>query len=152
MRTTPLHTTPERSALMRRVKRHGTAPELTVRRLLYRMGARYRIGVRSLPGSPDIANKQKKRAIFVHGCFWHAHQDCPKATLPTRNRSFWQEKFTANRDRDARKVAALVLLGYDILTIWECELSDTQSVTTRLQSFWFNSFTTATRRRNDRIS
>lgn len=89
---------------MRRVRRANTEPEQIVRRVLWDIGARYRLQVSDLPGSPDIANKTRHLAIFVHGCFWHFHEECGRGTIPTRNHEFWAEKFHANRARDRRKV------------------------------------------------
>src|SRR5688500_542986 len=85
-----------------RIRQADTAPEQTVRRALWALGLRFRRANRDLPGSPDIANRTAHWAVFVHGCFWHAHTGCSKATVPKRNRQFWLEKFAANRARDAR--------------------------------------------------
>ena len=136
--TESLVTTPDRSALMRRVRQQGTAAELAVRRLLHGTGARYRVNVRSLPGSPDIANNTRRRAVFVHGCFWHGHTGCRQGTLPKRNREFWRKKLAANQARDIRTVTALEELGYKTLTVWECELADRKALTSRLAGFWFD--------------
>ena len=136
--TEPLVTTPDRSSLMRRVKQQGTAAEMAVRRLLYSTGARYRVNVRSLPGSPDIANAGRRRALFVHGCFWHGHTGCRRATVPKRNREFWRKKFAANHARDLRTVAALEARGYKTLTVWECELKDLEALKSKLMCFWFD--------------
>ena len=133
-----LVTTPDRSSLMRRVRQQGTAAEMAVRRLLHGAGARYRVNVRALPGSPDIANNSRRRAVFVHGCFWHGHTGCRRATLPKRNREFWRKKFAANHARDVRTVAALEELGYKTLTVWECELEDLEALKSKLMCFWFD--------------
>src|SRR5262245_35265008 len=116
-----VRTTPQRSALMSRVRRKGTANELIVRRILHSVGGRFRVNRRSLPGSPDISSVRRRKAIFVNGCFWHAHRDCPKATLPKNNADFWRTKFAANVERDSRKIAELRQLRYDVLVVWECE-------------------------------
>lgn len=87
----------------------------------YSLGHRFRIHNRDLPGSPDIANRTRKWAIFVHGCFWHRHNGCPRTTTPKRNRAFWVEKFEANRARDRRVRAALRRDGYRTVVVWECE-------------------------------
>lgn len=130
------HVDPARSRLMSRVRQQGTDPEIFVRSVLWSMGGRYRVNDRSLPGSPDISNKTRRKVVFVHGCFWHAHQGCRRATLPKRNRRFWQAKFEANRERDRRKEYRLREMGFDILVIWECELErDWLEGTLRL--FWF---------------
>lgn len=131
-----LTTTDARSSLMRRVRQQDTAAEFVVRKLLWSLGARYRVNVKGLPGRPDIANKKKRRAIFVHGCYWHHHEGCSRAGLPKRNRAFWRAKFVRNRDRDMRTEADLRLAGYDVLVIWECELADEPSLLHRLDKFW----------------
>lgn len=112
---------PERSALMRRVRQKRTTAEDLVAAALRDHGIAYRRNVRSLPGSPDFANKRRGWAIFVNGCFWHHHKGCKRATVPTRNREFWLEKFAANRKRDAAKVRALRRMGFRPYIVWECE-------------------------------
>jgi DNA mismatch endonuclease, patch repair protein len=114
-------TTAETSARMARVRRTGTAPEVQVRRYLSSLGIRYRTRNRDLPGAPDLANRSKKWALFVHGCFWHQHEQCKSATMPKTNQSFWRAKFTANRIRDARACQLLDKMGYSVKTIWECQ-------------------------------
>lgn len=99
-----------------------------MRRALHRLGHRFRLDNRDLPGSPDIANRKRRWAVFVHGCYWHAHEGCPRHTIPKRNREFWQEKFRTNRERDERAVAQLEARGYEVVTIWECQLEDTANV------------------------
>jgi DNA mismatch endonuclease Vsr len=88
--------------------------------------AAYRLNVRSLPGSPDFANKRRKWAIFVHGCFWHQHTGCRRATVPKTNAEFWLEKFRRNRERDATAIHALRRLGFRVGVIWECEIRDVE--------------------------
>ena len=100
--------------------------------MLWRMGLRYRTCVKSLPGSPDIANQRQRWAIFVHGCFWHGHAGCRLATLPKQNRAWWVEKFAANRARDARKCALLRRAGLKVLTVWQCELKSPDKLGRRL--------------------
>jgi len=134
---TGVRTTPERSALMSRVRQKGTANELVVRQALHSVGGRFRINRRALPGSPDISSERRRKAIFVNGCFWHAHRDCSKATVPKRNRRFWREKLAANVERDARKVAELKRLRFAVLVVWECELSNVAALRARLKRFWF---------------
>lgn len=113
---------------MGRVRQRKTAAELAVARALRELGVAYRLNVRSLPGSPDFANKRRRWVIFVHGCFWHQHTGCPKATVPTRNREFWTEKFAMNRRRDAAAIRCLRRLGYAVLLVWECETKDNQAL------------------------
>lgn len=121
---------------MRRVRRSGTKPEQVVRAALTSIGARYRLNVRALPGSPDIANKSRSKAIFVHGCFWHYHDRCARGRIPRRNREFWREKLIRNRERDEAKLQALRELGFDVLVVWECDL--TEVLPERLEEFWFD--------------
>jgi DNA mismatch endonuclease, patch repair protein len=93
-----------------------------VRGVLRELGLSYRLKNRDLPGSPDVANRRAGWAVFVHGCFWHRHTGCVKATVPKRNRAFWLAKLVANRRRDTRAVRTLRRLGYHTVTVWECEL------------------------------
>src|SRR6478735_3115864 len=116
-----LVTDPGRRALMQRVRRSGTPAEENVAACCRKLGLAYRRNPRSLPGSPDLANKSCRWAIFVNGCFWHHHTGCVKGTMPKRNRNFWREKFAANRLRDAAKVRALRAAGYRVVIVWECE-------------------------------
>jgi DNA mismatch endonuclease, patch repair protein len=123
-----------RSNLMRRVRQKGTAAEGRVAQILSGFGLRYRRNVRSLPGSPDFANKSRKWAVFVNGCFWHHHSGCPRATVPKRNRNFWAEKFRANKSRDADKIDRLHRQGFRVMTVWECEL-DGRTLGRRIAKF-----------------
>lgn len=123
-----VRTDPARSALMKRIRRIGTAPEDAVAAILSKLGIRTRRNVGGLPGTPDFANKRRRFAIFVHGCFWHGHQGCRLAKTPRRNREFWITKLSANRERDHRKVRALEALGFRVVTVWQCEI---QSVATQ---------------------
>jgi DNA mismatch endonuclease, patch repair protein len=107
------------SARMGLVRQKGTQPELVVRRALSALGLRFRLSNRDLPGSPDIANRTQRWAVFVHGCFWHRH-GCKATTTPTRNREFWQAKFQRNVERDRRTAEALRAKGYTVVVIWEC--------------------------------
>ncbi len=134
MKACPIPST--RSALMKRVRRSGTDLEMLVRRALTAVGARYRLNVKSLPGSPDIANQKLKKAIFVNGCFWHHHEDCGRGIIPKQNRLFWREKLERNVERDRRKIIQLNELGFEVLTLWECELKNSQALKQRLSEFW----------------
>jgi len=121
---TDVFTPEKRSAIMRRVKGRDTAPELKVRRLLWRMGARYRLQRKDLPGKPDIVLSGRKLAIFVHGCFWHGH-DCARGSrVPKANRDYWLGKVARNRARDAEARAKLEAMGWRVLVVWECSLKD----------------------------
>ena len=113
-------------ATSRRLARFGhetSGPERLVRRLLSSAGLRFRTQNRDLPGSPDVANRSKQWAVFVHGCYWHHHVGCRRATVPTRNRAFWLAKFRDNRRRDRRVVSQLEAAGFTVAVIWECELA-----------------------------
>lgn len=127
-----LSTNPVRSALMKRVRRSGTPAELIVCRACRALGISYRRNVRTLPGSPDLANKSGRWAIFVNGCYWHHHTSCDRATMPKRNHEFWSEKFKANRRRDAAKIRQLRAQGYKTLLIWECAVDDEARLRKRL--------------------
>jgi DNA mismatch endonuclease Vsr len=115
---------PEISERMKSLKKSGTSIELEVGKILWANGLRYRKNVKGLPGRPDFANKNGQWAIFVNGCFWHHHTGCVRATIPKSNRDFWEEKFAANRARDAHAIRKLRKAGYLVKTIWECERSN----------------------------
>lgn len=119
---------------MKSVGTKNTGPELIVRRLLHRLGYRYRLHPKHLPGRPDIAFIGHKKAIFVHGCFWHGHE-CQKGRAPKSKLDYWGPKLIANRERDARKEAELRSLGWEVVTVWQCELTDEEELETRLTAF-----------------
>ena len=125
----------DRSRLMSRIRGRDTGPERAVRRLLTDLGYRYRLQYRRLPGRPDIAFPGRRKAIWVHGCFWHQHPGCPKATLPKSRPEFWIPKLDGNRRRDRAVQAEAAKLGWDTLVVWECELRDPGSVAERLAQF-----------------
>ena len=122
----------KRSAVMRRVRGRDTTPEMTVRRALTRLGARYRLHRKDLPGNPDVVLPGRKLALFVHGCFWHGHDCARGARVPKQNRDYWVAKVERNRQRDARSRAALEALGWRVETIWECELKAAEALDARL--------------------
>jgi DNA mismatch endonuclease (patch repair protein) len=128
-----------RSENMRRIRSKNTAPELAVRQLLRGLGfTGYRIHRKELPGKPDVAFIGRKKAILIHGCFWHGH-DCKEGRRePKSNRSYWLPKIERNRQRDAQHLAELVRLGWSVLTVWECELRDTTALSLRLAAFIAN--------------
>lgn len=112
-----------RSRVMARIRGKHTRPELLVRRFLWANGFRYRLHVRTLPGTPDIVLPAYRTVIFVHGCFWHGHPGCKDNRMPQTNAAFWEKKLHNNVARDAVQVAALQRLGWQVLTVWECELA-----------------------------
>lgn len=116
------------------VKSQDTAPEVTVRRLLHGMGYRFRLHRRDLPGKPDIVLPKHRTVIFVHGCYWHRHPDCPLAQNPTTNVQFWRSKFRRNVERDAQVQAELAGLGWRVVVVWSCETRDTERLTERLRT------------------
>jgi len=124
----------KRSAVMRRVKAKGTAPERAVRKALTRLGARYRLHRKDLPGNPDIVLPGRRLALFVHGCFWHGHDCFRGARVPKQNRDYWVAKVGRNRDRDAKHREALAAAGWRVETIWECELKDAAALEARLRA------------------
>ena len=127
--------TPEqRRRIMQAVGSKHTGPELVVRQLLHAMGYRYRLHRRDLPGRPDIAFISRRKAIFVHGCFWHGH-DCPKGRLPKSRLEYWKPKLDENRKRDRTKKEQLETLGWSVLTVWQCETRDPDVLAKRLQDF-----------------
>lgn len=130
--------TPERrSENMRRIKSKDMKPELAVRRLVHSLGYRYRLHRKDLPGKPDLVFGPRKKVIFVHGCFWHGHEreGCLDARRPKSNTNYWNPKLTRNKERDAERVAALEASGWQVLTIWECEVRNEKQLVTRVKNF-----------------
>lgn len=127
----------ERSERMGRVRSKDTKPEMKVRRLVHGMGYRYRLHRRDLPGCPDLVFPRLRKAIFVHGCFWHRHPDpeCKLARLPKSRLDFWWPKLEGNRRRDEANQAALLALGWRFLVIWECETKKTQYLVIKIKNF-----------------
>lgn len=115
------HTKEERSHNMSRIRSSNTKPEEALRKALFAKGLRYRKNVRSLPGCPDIVLAKYRTVIFVNGCFWHKH-DCPRFVWPSSNQEYWIPKINNNIERDKRNVQALSDLGWNVITVWECEL------------------------------
>lgn len=125
----------KRSAIMSLVRSKNTKPELLVRSLLQRMGYRFRLHRKDLPGSPDMVLPKYRTAIFVHGCFWHQHPGCKKATLPNQNAEFWREKFERNVRRDENAQRRLREMGWRLLVLWECEVKrDADALPARLKA------------------
>ena len=124
-----------RSELMEGIRGHNTAPEMTVRRIAHRMGLRFRLHRKDLPGRPDLVLSKHRIAVFAHGCFWHRHEGCRDASTPKSRVAFWTTKFEANVVRDVRQQAALRALGWQVLVIWQCETRDEAVVEYRLAVF-----------------
>ena len=125
----------ERSERMALIRSRDTKPELAVRSLVHGMGYRYRLHSKDLPGHPDLILKSRLKVIFVHGCFWHLHRNCPKCRLPKSNRDYWKPKLERNTARDKRVSRQLRNRGWRSLVVWECELSDTARLARRLCDF-----------------
>jgi DNA mismatch endonuclease (patch repair protein) len=122
---------------MAAIRSKNTKPELLVRRLLHSLGYRYRLHRKDLPGKPDLAFPGRKKAVFVHGCFWHQHSEpsCTASRRPTTNTSYWGPKLERNIERDARAVRLLCEAGWQSLTLWECELRDIPALERKIVTF-----------------
>jgi DNA mismatch endonuclease (patch repair protein) len=108
---------------MSRIRSRDTKPEVSLRKALHRLGLRYRLHAKGLPGKPDIIFFRRRTAIFVHGCFWHRHEGCKVANMPKSNSDYWKEKFDKNVARDAAAATSLEAAGWRVMVVWECELS-----------------------------
>ncbi|MGI8642267.1 MAG: very short patch repair endonuclease [Pyrinomonadaceae bacterium] len=125
----------KRTEIMSSVKQRHTKPEITVRKILHRYGFRFRLHNKKLPGTPDIVLAKYKAVIFVHGCFWHQHQGCRKSRRPTSNIEFWNEKLDRNIVRDNQKESELKNSGWKVLTLWDCEIKDEDSLIKKVKFF-----------------
>lgn len=124
----------KRSWIMAQVKGRNTKPELMVRSLLHRLGYRFRLHRSSLPGNPDIVLPRYKAVVFVHGCFWHRHMGCKRASIPTSNVLYWSNKFDRTVKRDEENKGTLESLGWNVITVWECEIKDLSALESRLNT------------------
>ena len=122
------HSPATRSRNMSAIRGKDTKPEMLIRRALHARGFRFRLHNRALPGSPDLVLPKYRAAVFVHGCFWHRHKECKNTTNPKTKKTFWREKFKANVNRDRKAQEELKSMGWKILIIWECELTDLDKV------------------------
>ena len=122
---------------MSRVRNRDTKPEMIVRRFLHRLGFRYRLHDRQLPGAPDVVFRSRRKVIFIHGCFWHRHSNpaCKLARMPKSKVDFWWPKLEANRVRDLRNQSVLDAMGWRYLVVWECELRHKEQLENRLLAF-----------------
>jgi DNA mismatch endonuclease (patch repair protein) len=125
----------ERSRNMSKVKGRDTKLEMLVRRLVYSLGFRYRLHRKDLPGTPDLSFIGRKKAIFVHGCFWHRHPQCKRASIPKTNTIFWKTKLNTNVKRDEQAQLELVNMGWQVLVIWQCETKDIGILKETIKSF-----------------
>ncbi|MBK8457238.1 MAG: DNA mismatch endonuclease Vsr [Phyllobacteriaceae bacterium] len=131
---TDTRTPAQRRRIMQAVKSADTGPEIAVRRLLFSRGYRYRLHYGRLPGKPDIVFPARRKAIFIHGCFWHRH-NCPKGRLPKSRLDYWIPKLEANTERDRRKIAEIEALGWTVLVVWQCEMADVERLIRKLVAF-----------------
>ncbi|MEW6531668.1 MAG: very short patch repair endonuclease [Thermodesulfobacteriota bacterium] len=120
---------------MSRVKGRDTKPELMVRSFVHRMGYRFSLHRRDLPGNPDIVLPRLGKVIFVHGCFWHGHKRCRRSKRPTTNKSFWDTKLDSNIKRDKRFRRELSRMGWSVLVVWQCETRDPDALLRKLEKF-----------------
>ncbi len=125
----------KRSLIMAAVHSKDTRPEMAVRKIVHRLGYRYRLHVRALPGCPDLVFPSRRKVVFVHGCFWHRHPRCRYATAPKTREKFWQAKFGSNVARDLRTKRELARMGWAVMTVWQCELKKPDKLTERLNDF-----------------
>lgn len=124
----------QRSLNMSLIRSKETKPEVFVRSVLHRLGFRFRKNVKNLPGKPDIVLPKYKTAIFVHGCFWHQHKGCKRATIPKSNIGYWIPKLKGNIERDAQHKADLEIHGWNVAIIWECETKKTDELIEKLKN------------------
>jgi DNA mismatch endonuclease (patch repair protein) len=127
--------TQSRSQNMRNIRSKDTNPEMRVRQMVYALGYRYRLHVKSLPGCPDLVFRSRRRVLFVHGCFWHQHNGCHDAHTPKSRLSYWGPKLKRNAERDTRNVRLLKKMGWATLIVWACEIEDERRLTSKLQEF-----------------
>lgn len=125
----------KRSEVMSRVRGRDTKPELAVRSAVHRMGYRFRLHRRDLPGSPDLVLPRHRKIVFVHGCFWHGHKGCKRSGRPASNADFWSQKLSKNVQRDLREIRALRQAGWRVLIVWECQTKDLPALERRLRGF-----------------
>ena len=123
----------QRSFIMSRIRSKDTKPEIVVRKKLFKSGLRYRIHVRGLPGTPDIAIKKYKVVVDVRGCFWHGHGKCRFSSRPKSNKSYWLEKIDRNRKRDRANLKELRKMGYQVFVVWECKTKDEGSLMSEIK-------------------
>jgi DNA mismatch endonuclease, patch repair protein len=124
-----------RSANMRLIRSENTKPELALRALVHGLGYRFRLHRKDLPGKPDLVFASRRQVVFLHGCFWHLHSDCPEGRIPNSRTEYWRPKLKRNRARDAENVSALEQQGWSALIVWECDLKNTKRLIQKLRRF-----------------
>jgi DNA mismatch endonuclease (patch repair protein) len=124
-----------RSANMRRIRSKDTSPEIALRSLIHRLGYRFRLHRKDLPGNPDMVFPSRRKVIFVHGCFWHQHRECREGRVPGSRLEYWGPKLRRNQERDAEAQASLKGQGWRSLTVWECQLKDAAAVLKTVKRF-----------------
>lgn len=124
-----------RSQNMSQIRSKNTKPEVLLRSLLHRAGYRFRLHRKDLPGKPDIVFPGRRKVILVHGCFWHQHLGCREGRIPGTRQDYWRPKLKRNVERDAAAVEQLRTLGWDVMTVWECEIKNAEPVKDRLRAF-----------------
>lgn len=127
----------KRTEIMRAVRSKGTAPEILVRKVAHRLGLRFRLHVKDLPGKPDLLFPRWNTALFVNGCFWHRHRNCKKASTPRTNTEFWKNKFDDNVLRDKRNYRLLKKAGWRVVVLWQCQIRTVEEVDAILKSYFF---------------
>jgi DNA mismatch endonuclease (patch repair protein) len=132
---TDIYSKQKRSRIMASISGKETKPEILVRKYLFKQGYRYRKNVTSLPGKPDIVLPRFRTVVLIHGCFWHGHNNCKKATKPSSNIDFWNEKIGKNKQRDKRVAQELKNLGWTVITIWDCQLKNKNLFDNRMRRF-----------------
>jgi len=130
-------TAARRSVNMSRIRSRDTKPEMVVRRLLHAAGYRYRLHAKDLPGKPDVVFRARRKAIMIHGCFWHQHEEvkCLDGRRPKSNTAYWNDKLQKNVERDLRHVSQLETSGWKVLVVWECEMKSESELLMRLRTF-----------------
>lgn len=124
-----------RSENMRRIRSKDTSPELFIRRLIFKMGYRYRLHGKNLPGKPDLVFASRKKVIFIHGCFWHQHKNCIDSHIPRTNKDYWVPKLERNRIRDSENKIKLKENGWSFLIIWECQMKNSLGLSNKIKKF-----------------
>jgi DNA mismatch endonuclease (patch repair protein) len=133
------HVSPERrSGIMRAVRGKNSGPEILVRKAAYRLGLRFRLHVKRLPGTPDLVFRKWRTAVFVNGCFWHRHHGCKKSSFPKTNGEFWRKKFSDNVHRDATNYRRLTALGWKVVVLWQCQVRTVDEAVVLLRQHFEN--------------